>query len=107
MLIGPRDRWWSGPRGLGFGPAGGDHSAVGVGEDDPASEVGVPGDAQLALVVQAVVVRTEADQIPGVRPAAVFPVDDVVHLEVLVAATSGNPAASVTEDHDTPGAVRD
>ncbi len=107
VLVVPGDRWWSGPGGLGSGPAGGDHPTVGVGEDEPAGDVGVAGDAEFALVVESVVVRAETDQIPGFGRAVIVPVDDVVDFEVLVAPTPGDTAATVAEYHDTAGAVGD
>ena len=53
----------------------------------------VAGDAEPALVVHPVMLRTEAHEIPRIRGAAVQPVDHVVDLDepVGVAARHGRP----------------
>ena len=63
---------WSGPGG------GGEGSALVVGEGDAVGLVGVSGDAEVAVVVEAVVVGAEGDEVVGVGAAAVFPVGEVV-----------------------------
>ncbi len=84
--------------------AGGQSSAAGVGEDQGLRPVSVAADAELALVVQAVVAGTEADEVPGLGGAVVVPVLDVVdldpgagaprHLAVAVVAMYHQAAAS-------------
>ena len=58
-------------------------------------DVGVSVDAESALVVEPVVSRAEADEVPGVGGSVVFPVDDVVDLEVVGGVTAGDAAAVV------------
>jgi hypothetical protein len=79
-------RGWAGWSDVGAGGGGEDH-AVGV--------VGVAGDAEVALVVHAVVVAAEADEVPGDGVAVVFPVGDVVDLDVGLAVAAGDAAAAV------------
>ena len=95
------------PGGLGLAPLAVITRPVGVGEDESAGDVGVAGDAEFALVVESVVVRTQPDEIPGFGRAVIVPVDDVVDLDVLVAPTPGDTTATVAEYHDTAGAVGD
>ena len=61
----------------------------------PSGCVGVAGDAEQALVVEAVVVPAQADQVPGHGLAVVFPVDDVVDLDPQGGVAAGDPAAAV------------
>ena len=81
--------------------------AVGVGEHQSVGVVGVAGDPELALVMQPVMPRTQARQIPGVgRTGAVVgvPVDDVMDVQEPIRAAARDAAAAVTQDHEAAGA---
>ena len=73
----------------------------------PSAVVGVAGDAEFAAVVHAVVSGAQGDEVPGVGGAVVFPVDDVVHLDVVGDGAAGDAAALVAQDHEAAGAQRD
>ena len=85
------------PWGLGSGSGGADHPAVAVGEGDPVGGVGVAGDAEFAAVVHSVVSGAQGDEVPGVGGAVVFPVDDVVHFDVVCDGAAGDAAALVAQ----------
>ena len=85
-------------------------SAVGVGEHQPVGVVGVAGDAEFALVMQPVMPRTQASQIPGVgRAGSVVgvPVDDVMDVQHPIRRTARHATAAVTQDHEAAGAFGD
>ena len=86
----------------------GDHAAVTVGEHDAVGLVCIAVDPQVAPMMQSVVIRTQADQIPRFGDAAVFPVHDVVDLDhqVAPAAWHGTHAA-VAPGHFAPEPGRD
>jgi hypothetical protein len=69
--------------------------------------VGVAGDAEEPLVVHAVVVAAEADEVPGDGVAVVFPVDDVVDLDVGLAVAAGDAAAAVAVFDEAADAAGD
>ena len=110
VFPGSPDRGWRGPRGLGSGSRIGQHTASGVGEFDVTFrigiEVGVAGDAEPSLVMEAVVPRAEADEIPGVGWTMRRPMDDVVHLDESIVAAAGNTAAAIAMFDDAARAVR-
>jgi len=66
--------------------------AVAVGVGDAAGGVGV---AEFTAVVHAMVSGAESDEVPRVGGAAVLPVDDVVHFEVVGLVAAGDGAAPV------------
>ena len=76
-----------------------------VGEHDTVGCVRVAADAELAAVMQPVMVWAQTDQVPGVGRAVVVPVDDVMDLHEVMLATARNPAALITQDHNASGAV--
>ncbi len=80
--------------------------AVGVGEGDGVL-VGVACDAELALVVQAVVVWAQGDEVPGVGGATVLPVDDVVYFQHVAVGAAGHSAVLVAQDDEAAGAFGD
>ena len=56
-------------------------------------------------MVESMVVRAQADQVPGFGDAVVFPVDDVVHFEEVAGVAAGYGAAAVAVFDDPSGAV--
>jgi len=66
--------------------------AVGVGDDEA---VGWSGDGDAAVVVLAVVVGAQQNQIAQFGGAAVFPVLDVVGVQAAGGAAAGDRAAAV------------
>ncbi len=95
--------WW--PRRHGGCAAGVESSTLPVDEHDPIGIVGVARDAETAVMMHAVMARTQTDQIPRVGSAAVEPVDDVVHLDESVVGASGHPAALVATLDDAARAI--
>ena len=81
--------WWPGRCATA-----GQLAAVGVGEHEGLGAVGVAGDAEPAQVVEAVVARAHAEQVPRLGRAVPAPVVDVVDLHAP-AGTTGDPAATV------------
>jgi hypothetical protein len=101
---GGRTRWC--PWGLGSRAARPKRCAGPIGEHHGAL-VGVSGDAQFASVVEAMVMRAQADQVPGVGGPAVFPVDDVVDFEDVGLGAAGNSAALVAKYDEAAGSFGD
>ena len=66
------------PGGLGSGSRIGQHAALGISELDAIVDVGV---AEPPLVVEPVVSRAEADEIPGVGWTVRRPMDDVMQVQ--------------------------
>ena len=99
VLPGSPDRGWRRPRRLGSGSRIGQHAASGVGELDTTfesrSEVGVTGDVESPLVVEAVVSRAEAQQIPGIGGPVCRPKDDVMYFDEPIMTAAGNAAATI------------
>jgi len=80
---------------------------VTVGERDAAVDVGVALDPEFAPVVHPMVSGAQGDEVPGVGGSVVFPVDDVVDLEVVGLVAAGDGAGLVAAQHDEAGALRD
>jgi hypothetical protein len=89
-------RRWGGSAGGFEDPSGGG------GEDHPVGEIGVAGDPEQALVVLAVVVSAQADEVPSHRLAVVLPVDDVMDLDPQGRVAARDPAATVAMLHEPP-----
>ena len=94
VLVDPSWGWWWCPGGRGSRPGRTKALAVGVGEDHGAV-VGVARYAEQALVVHAVVVWAQGDEVPGVGGATVLPVHDVVHFQHMGLGAAGYPAVLV------------
>ena len=95
---------WPGHRG------GVHHPAKTVGEHQPMRIIGVASDPEPALVMQPVVSRTEASQVPSVgRAVAVVgvPVDDVMDVQELIRGAPRNPTPAIPQDHQPAGALGD
>ena len=95
-------RWC--PRWLGSGSARGEQAPVGIGEADAAFDIGVALDPQPTLVVETVVARAEADEVPRIGGAVAAPVDDVVDFDEAVVEAPGDAAAAVAVFDDAAGA---
>ena len=95
VFPGSPDRGWRCPRGLGSGSGVEECPTVRIGECHAVVDVGVAGDPEPPLVMEAVVSRAQADQVPGVGRAVRRPVDDVVHLDESIVPAAGHPAAAV------------
>ena len=109
VFPGSPDRGWWRPGGLGSGSRIGEHATPGIGEldatFDSGIEVGVPGDVEPSLVVEAVVSRAEAQQVPGVGGTVCRPVDDVNHFDEPIMTAAGNAAAAIAVFDDSARAL--
>ena len=76
-----RCRRWTG--GLCRSAVGVERASVLIGEHHAVGLVGIARDAELVAVMQPVVARAQAQQVPGVGRATVLPVPDVVDLDDL------------------------
>lgn len=82
-----------------------DHPTLPVGDDEPGRIVGVTADAELALMMETMVLRAQAHQVPGVGRPSVDPVPDVVDLHEPVVGATRHPAPAVAPHHHPPGAL--
>jgi hypothetical protein len=85
----------------------GEDVAVGVSELDAVFVIGVAGDSESSLVVQAMVFGAEADQVPRVSDTVSGPVDHVVDFDDPIALAARNAAAGVAVFDEAAGAVGD
>jgi hypothetical protein len=95
-----RRRWVGFARRGGRSGTGAERAATGVGEGDASGVIGVgAGDSQHPLVVPAVVVSAETDEVAGPRGVAVLPVAHVVEVaDPLPAPGRAAGAVAVLDD---------
>src|SRR5262245_26120444 len=94
--------WW--PGGGSGTPGGFDAQAESVREHQPVRLLRVTTDVQMPGVMEAVMPRTQADQVVRVGRTAVFPVDEVVDLHVTAGGATGDATAAVAmlDQHPDP-----
>ena len=63
-------------------------------------------DAQPTLVIDAVMLVAQCDQIVGIRGAVMGPVNDVMNVEPALVVAAGDSATAVAVDDRAPGSCR-